>query len=1690
LELISKQIKYLCIINVFFLNTLFLYAQSSPTLQAGIFSNSANNRFCKGTLELFQLDGRASGGIEPYFYEWTFTWNKDTLNSKTINIQPDTSGEVKLKVTDSSFPAKSKDAIYQIKEIILNADFTIDAGTSCAQVPIKFTPVVTGGTPVLSYFWDFGDFYSSLEKNPAHEFIASGCSGTSSFNVSLVVTDADGCSVSVNKTVTVKNKPFLNFIDTENPFTPFKHCPEILIDPTFDIVLDNKSLNTSCIASYKIDWGDGSSVVNDASFPIRHTYTKAGAFELRITAGNINGCDLVWTQFVYNQSSPAAGIESYGGTEGCAPIEFAFGLIGYENNSIGTTYTWDFGDGSPVIVWDHSAPFINDSIKHVYLKTSCDNGSGPGYFSTYVTVKNGCDTKTATVDKVRIWSKPEASIDDGALTIDTICVNETIQLNNNSKNGSYGSNCTRLSQYEWDFGNGINSVEEQMPPMSWSVPGEYDIVLKVKNPCGETQDTFKIVVIKPPVANAIVEDTAGCAPFKPELKNNSTGSKKYLWKIKPNSGYSFLNGTSEKSLEPEISFNEAGSYHVVLYASNECQTDSVLFNFNVFTKPDGSIENPVNLCITDPVIHPSVVYKDNGSPVTAFNWTFPGGNPIIASAEDPGEHTYASAGEYTINLVLENACGSRNLENTFYVHAKPEVTVNTPVSICESDSIIVTGTAIANVTSFKWQTLGDGYFTDNSLLNPVYYPGPNDLIKSGTSLLIVAAGASPCNSDTAVLILTIQKKPWVKPDNNVTICEGNAYNIINTTAGNYDVIHWSTSGDGYFSDPAILLPVYYPGSNDISGGRVELSLTAQAIDPCLLNASGNFVITYARVPTLDAGPDRDICKNGQVSLSASGTGLTSVAWHVENGEGSFSNPSGLDPVFTLSPGFSGSHIFVTVEATGGYGCNKVYDTLELKVIPFPIVFAGDDAIVCESGSLEIKGASALEYFDFAWTVNGDGTLNDNSVLNPVYTPGASDIINGKVIITLNAKGKSVCPDVSDAITISIQKLPVSNAGEDQEVCKSNSYLTTGGQENGASYQWTTLGTGTFEDETKLITAYYPSAADKDKGSVELVLKVNAIAPCLSPDSDTVKLTFIDPPVLSAGNDTTICSSSFKPGNAYSINSTQYEWSSSGNGSWTDKNTLTPVYYPSDSDIITGSVVLTLTSKNPACPSVSDDMILSLTPFPVSDAGSDDVICEDIGKSLNDSYSANFSTMEWRTSGDGNFNDKTKLHPVYFPGINDINNGSVKLYLIATGKPPCNTSETDSITISIQKNPIVYAGPDTVIGERELFTAIGATAQNVNQVSWSTLGDGTFLNSSSIITTYIHGDNDLKNKGVKLIIRGTANSTCIKVVTDTILVLITPKPVADAGSDEKICEGSVVTISTALAEEYSEIWWTTKGTGVFENDSTLTPTYHPGDEDIANRTVILELHARGKDPLEDLVVSDSMVVNIIHNAFTDAILSDTACENMSYQIKDIVYKDVNKISWSTSGNGYFNETGGEYPIYNFSSDDRDKNTIYFYVEVTSIAPCVRVANDTMMINVYHEPEPSFDIDNPEGCAPLKVRFTNTSAGEELTYYWNFGNGIESYNEDPGEMVFQQGRLADTIYTVTLTTTNRCSSHSTSKNVIVKPVPIADFGMDVRWGCSPKEIHFFNVTRGLADTYQWKWGDGKDNSSEENPGSHIF
>lgn len=93
---------------------------------------------------------------------------------------------------------------------------------------------------------------------------------------------------------------------------------------------------------------------------------------------------------------------------------------------------------------------------------------------------------------------------------------------------------------------------------------------------------------------------------------------------------------------------------------------------------------------------------------------------------------------------------------------------------------------------------------------------------------------------------------------NATICAGLTHTC-QGTATNYTTIAWTTSGDGTFSNSAVLTPVYTPGNNDIAAGAVTLTLLATGAT----SASDNMVLTITSAPQAPETPvgETGLCEN-------------------------------------------------------------------------------------------------------------------------------------------------------------------------------------------------------------------------------------------------------------------------------------------------------------------------------------------------------------------------------------------------------------------------------------------------------------------------------------------------------------------------------------------------------------------------------------------------------------------------------------------------------------------------------------------------------------------------------------------------------------------------------------------------------------------------------------------------------------
>jgi len=381
----------------------------------------------------------------------------------------------------------------------LTVSFTFIPDNVCSGEIITFTSTVTGGTGPYNFNWNFGDGFNSTESNPTHIYNAFGCN-TSSYNVTLVVTDSNEESDNHSEQVSVKKRPDPVLEDLLND-PDFSNCennptPE---DPNFTIEIQNATQNTSCITEYSINWGNGDpplTGLTSNSFPITYTYIQLGAFSLVFAAQSTNGCTGTTVYTVKNQSSPAVGIGSQGATQGCAPITIEFNLYYYDLNSPGTIYGWDFGDGSSITIWTQEDAFANNGIiSHKYNSTSC--GEEYNQFTATVTTSNSCFATSASVSGIRVWTKPVANF---VVDPDTGYINQTcFDFINTTSEGYFGPECTTNTNYFWDFGNGETSTFKNPPCQTYSQTGIHNLTLTTNNACGESSFSRLIHVQNDPL---------------------------------------------------------------------------------------------------------------------------------------------------------------------------------------------------------------------------------------------------------------------------------------------------------------------------------------------------------------------------------------------------------------------------------------------------------------------------------------------------------------------------------------------------------------------------------------------------------------------------------------------------------------------------------------------------------------------------------------------------------------------------------------------------------------------------------------------------------------------------------------------------------------------------------------------------------------------------------------------------------------------------------------------------------------------------------------------------------------------------------------------------------------------------------------------------------------------------------------
>ena len=147
------------------------------------------------------------------------------------------------------------------------------------------------------------------------------------------------------------------------------------------------------------------------------------------------------------------------------------------------------------------------------------------------------------------------------------------------------------------------------------------------------------------------------------------------------------------------------------------------------------------------------------------------------------------------------------------------------------------------------------------------------------------------------------------------------------------------------------------------------------------------------------------------------------------------------------------------------------------------VSAGPDVNICVDEAAQLNGFAANQT-SLTWTTAGDGTFDDATSLNAIYTPGTQDIANGGVTLTLTATMGA--QTMSDNLELSFIAEPVASGTESQTAMTLDPIEVEVEIENlGVFTGWETSGSGTFANPMALQTTYTPSNGDYEL--VDIVL---------------------------------------------------------------------------------------------------------------------------------------------------------------------------------------------------------------------------------------------------------------------------------------------------------------------------------------------------------------------------------------------------------------------------------------------------------------------------------------------------------------------------------------------------------------------------------------------------------------------------
>ena len=792
------------------------------------------------------------------------------------------------------------------------------------------------------------------------------------------------------------------------------------------------------------------------------------------------------------------------------------------------------------------------------------------------------------------------------------------------------------------------------------------------------------------------------------------------------------------------------------------------------------------------------VSEDNGT-ITSWEWDF--GDGTTSTDSDP-THTYGTPGDYTVSLIVNTDVGCADtMTQSIHIKVPPGAGI-APMMGCIGLDVDFTSSSDADATSFHWD-FGTGDPGDTSdLENPSFtYPDYGEY----TVTLITEPGTGCADTATFDILISNAIAEFEFPD---TTCSDVLIDFIDlSTSVNGDIFSWEWDfGDGSSSTESD------PSYGYTSPGTYTITLIVLSDIGCSDTVSHDITIYDAPQAVIGA---TDFCSGLEVDfINASDPGATDFWWDFGTGDPADSSIV-ENPTFTFD---TYGEYTITLIAQKGSVCETM-DTETITVSDLIGGFSMPDSVCFGTEvdftdlSVSADGAAIIEWeWDF-----GDLITSDEENPTHVFLGSGDYTVN---FVVHNDVG---CTDTV-LQDIYIQPLPTPFAGADTAVCLSDPVLELDGLISGADGGiWSGEG-GTFSpSDTDLDATYFPTIDELDAGSTNLVLTTTGNGFC-DAQSDTIHVVYLGNPDVDAGPDVDVCEdSTYVILDATVAFDTDVEWTTEGDGTFSDEESLTTIYTFGPGDIVAGTVTIYIETFNAAgCDDDSDTLIINFNEPPTLVTISDTLICS--GTPL---YLESGSSTEngiWTTNGSGLFDPDTSDVTVYAHGAGDIGD-TFEIFFRTYDNGGCHPA-FDTITVE------VIPSPEANFTFDEHCFGIPTSFENSSTSDDPIIGY-TWILEPGIETDVVDPTHTFTEPGsFDVVLIATSENGCIDSMIQTVRSHFIP--VADFGVPEPCWNGGTAFFDSSAVGSAEIITWTWDFGDGSNPDTTQNPAHQygaPGAYDI-------------------------------------------------------------------------------------------------------------------------------------------------------------------------------------------------------------------------------------------------------------------